>query len=201
MTTKRIVTLPDNGLTSISQESRCKHWIKILTGVDRSQSNGYAFQGNFAHFESTVELDEGAWVMSFVEDRAGSGRLRSIDVTLYQLRNGDLAIVEKWTLGPQAGWALHVRDKIANYMETKPEPVAPNVDELLAEREQLLARLAEIDAQLPEPEGTEVTTRQAAITLGVSIRTVQRWAATGKVQAVKDNTGRWIITITIGADK
>lgn len=201
MTTKHIVTLPDNGLTSISQNGRCKHWIKILTGVDRSQSNGYAFQGNFAHFESTVELDEGAWVMSFVEDRAGSLQLRSIGVTLYQLRNGDLATVEKWTLGPQAGWALHVRDKIANYMETKPEPVAPNVDELLAEREQLLARLAEIDAQLPEPEGTEVTTRQAAITLGVSIRTVQRWAATGKVQAVKDNTGRWIITITIGADK
>lgn len=70
-----------------------------------------------------------------------------------------------------------------------------DVDALLAEREQLLARLAEIDALLPEPEGTTATTREAAAALGVSIRTVQRWAATGKVEATKDN-GRWIVTIT-----
>jgi excisionase family DNA binding protein len=72
-----------------------------------------------------------------------------------------------------------------------------NVDALLAEREQLLARLAEIDALLPEPEGTEATTREAAAALGVSVRTVQRWAAQGKVDARKDEQGRWVVTITI----
>ena len=74
----------------------------------------------------------------------------------------------------------------------------PDVNALLAERERLLARLAEIDAQLPEPEGTEATTREAAAALGVSVRTVQRWAANGKVAATKDERGRWVITITVG---
>ncbi|MFI6793696.1 helix-turn-helix domain-containing protein [Nonomuraea sp. NPDC050383] len=72
-----------------------------------------------------------------------------------------------------------------------------DVDALLAEREQLLARIAEIDALLPEPEGTEATTREAAAVLGVSVRTVQRWAAQGKVQATKNDQGHWVITITI----
>lgn len=72
-----------------------------------------------------------------------------------------------------------------------------DVDALLAEREQLLARLAEIDALLPEPEGTEATTREAATALGVSVRTVQRWAAQGKVEAHKNEQGHWVITITI----
>jgi excisionase family DNA binding protein len=74
----------------------------------------------------------------------------------------------------------------------------PDVDALLAERERLLVRLAEIDEQLPEPEGTEATTREAAAALGVSVRTVQRWAAKGKVAATKDDHGRWVITITVG---
>lgn len=72
-----------------------------------------------------------------------------------------------------------------------------DVDALLTEREQLLARIAEIDALLPEPDGTEVTTREAAQALGVSVRTVQRWAAQGKVEAAKNAAGRWVITITI----
>lgn len=72
-----------------------------------------------------------------------------------------------------------------------------DADALLAERELLLTRLAEIDALLPEPEGTEVSTREAAQALGVSVRTVQRWAATGKVEAAKNAQGRWVITITI----
>lgn len=72
-----------------------------------------------------------------------------------------------------------------------------DVDALLAERERLLARVAEIDALLPEPEGTEVTTREAAAALGVSVRTVQRWAKDGKVDAHKNETGRWVVTITI----
>lgn len=77
---------------------------------------------------------------------------------------------------------------------------ADATDALLAERERLLARIAEIDAILPEPEGTEVTTRQAAAALGVSVRTVQRWAQTGKVEATKTGTGAWVITITTGTE-
>lgn len=78
------------------------------------------------------------------------------------------------------------------------EEQGPDVDALLAERERLLKRLEEIEALLPEPEGAEMGTREAAAALGVSVRTVQRWAQQGKVQARKDDKGRWVITITLG---
>ncbi|MER7131234.1 helix-turn-helix domain-containing protein [Streptosporangium saharense] len=42
----------------------------------------------------------------------------------------------------------------------------------------------------------QVTTREAAAAHGVSLRTAQRWAAQGKLNAVKDTSGRWIITLT-----
>lgn len=198
MTAKHIITLPDHELTR-SAERRSKFWFKILRGVDRNQSTGYAFEGDFSKHNATIEVPSGTWLMSYVEDVRSSGRMDGRNVTLYQVRNRELVEVDSWYLDAAPGWALHVRDQVADYMEAKPEPepAVPSVDDLLAEREQLLARLAEIDAMLPEPEGTEVSTRQAAQALGVSVRTVQRWAATGKVQAVKDQAGRWVITITI----
>ena len=41
----------------------------------------------------------------------------------------------------------------------------------------------------------ELTTAQAAQELGVSIRTVRRWAATGKITARKNDRGHWTITL------
>lgn len=41
----------------------------------------------------------------------------------------------------------------------------------------------------------ELTAAQAAQELGVSIRTVRRWAATGKITARKNDRGHWIITL------
>lgn len=40
----------------------------------------------------------------------------------------------------------------------------------------------------------QVTTREAAAALRISIRTAQRWAAQGKLPAVKTG-GRWVITL------
>ena len=41
----------------------------------------------------------------------------------------------------------------------------------------------------------ELTAAQAAQELGVSIRTVRRWAATGKINARKNTRGHWTITL------
>lgn len=187
-----IIQLPDSGLSK-SKQMRCKSWIKRLDRVDASQSNGYAFIGDFAQFRATVEVDDGTWYLAYVEDTSGSGRLYGRDITLYQVRGDQLVTVEEFRVDGEAGWALQVRDKIAAHLTAA---VEPDVDALLAERERLLARVAEIDAQLPEPEGTEATTREAAAALGVSIRTVQRWAQTGRVDAEKRD-GRWVVTITL----
>jgi hypothetical protein len=91
-------------------------------------------------------------------------------------------------------------EQVADAERAAAQPAQPSEAELLAERERLLTRIAEIDAHLPEPEGVEVTTRQAAIALGVSVRTVQRWASTGKVAAVKNQDGRWVVTIEQGGN-
>lgn len=40
----------------------------------------------------------------------------------------------------------------------------------------------------------QISTREAAAAHGVSIRTAQRWAQRGKLEAVK-HAGRWVITI------
>jgi len=106
-------------------------------------------------------------------------------------------------IGKVDGIILEVRDVPATHTDLQGAGIeiisedAPNMDALAAEREALLARLAEIDALLPEPEGTEMSTQEAAVALGVSVRTVQRWATTGKVAATKNDAGRWIITITL----
>lgn len=55
--------------------------------------------------------------------------------------------------------------------------------------ERLLAGIADAVA------GTELTTRQAAERLGVSVRTVQRRCQQGKLAARKNERGRWVITL------
>lgn len=189
-----IITLPDHQLSN-SAARRSKFWMKTLTGVDASKSDGYAFLGEFAQYEATIEVADGTWVLGYIEDVRSSGRMDGRDVTLYQVRSGELTKVEHWYLDANRGWALKIRDEIASLIAA---PAAFDIDALLAEREELLARIAEIDALLPEPDGTEVDTRHAAQALGVSVRTVQRWAAQGKVAAVKTD-GRWVVTITINA--
>lgn len=144
-----ILTLPALQL-SRSAEMRSKFWIKHLTSVDTSVGTGFAFSGTFAQFGGTVEVPDGAWFLSYVEDVRSSGRLDGRDVTLYQVRDGELAFVEKWELDGKAGWALKVRDEIAAHLATTTKP---NPETLLAERDKLLARLAEIDAQLAQTNG------------------------------------------------
>lgn len=109
-----------------------------------------------------------------------------------QINAGDDVVVEIRDI-PRATLKLEREDSYEIVGETK----NVDVDALLAEREHLLARLAEIDALLPEPEKAEVSAREAAAGLGVSVRTVQRWAAQGKVEAAKNEQGHWVITITL----
>ncbi|MEU1813123.1 hypothetical protein [Micromonospora aurantiaca (nom. illeg.)] len=142
-----ILTLPHHGLTN-SAARRCKHWIKQLDHVDTTQSNGYAFVGTFHNFEATVEAPDGTWFLSYIEN-ASATRLNGRAVTVYQVRHAKLVEVEEWDLDANAGWALKVRDEIAALMQR-----TTSDDELRAERQQLLTRLAEINALLGDTTDT-----------------------------------------------
>ncbi|MER5608240.1 hypothetical protein AB0F93_00520 [Micromonospora tulbaghiae] len=144
-----IVVLPKLGLSS-SAARRCKHWIKRLDRVDTSQSNGYAFVGAFLTFEATVECPDGTWFLSYIEDSSAT-RLRGRTVTVFQVRGTELVEVAEWDLDASAGWALKVRDEIAALMQAA---AAPDPDALRAERQQILTRLAEINALLGDTADT-----------------------------------------------
>lgn len=111
------------------------------------------------------------------------------------------------TVNAMPGTIVEVRDVPARHEDIKNHPdeyeivdedkPGDDIDELMAERERLLERVAQIDAKLPEPTGATMSTREAAVALGVSVRTVQRWARAGKVDAKKNDEGKWEITITV----
>jgi hypothetical protein len=144
---KHIVTLPEDGLSvSKRQYAGAKSWIRHLTGVDTSKSDGFAFEGPWAKFGASVEVEQGTFFMSYVEDRASTGRIRDRDVELLRVTaEGHLVRVGYWQCGPAAGWALRCRDEIAQILV---DAAVPDVAALRAERSRLLARVAEIDAAL-----------------------------------------------------
>jgi|SRR5690554_945307 len=55
--------------------------------------------------------------------------------------------------------------------------------------------LDNLNAAIRRAGARELTAAQAAQELGVSIRTVRRWAATGKITARKNDRGHWTITL------
>lgn len=155
MTTKVIVDLPGDGLSvSKRQYAGAKSWIKILTGVDASKDTGFAFEGSFVRFGETVEVPEGTWFLSYIEDRSsGSGNLRGRDVTLYQVRGGELAEAGSWQPGAGKGWALRCRDDIAARLAG---PAGPDRAALRGEAEQLWRRLRDISTILAQDLGSMV---------------------------------------------
>jgi len=105
---KVIVDLPDYF------DSRHKNWIKEVTGVDVTKSNGYAFQGNFLQVGSTVELPVGTILMYYY----GSGSVKNYTVEVRVRRvtpDGleDTGISTSRDNRKSRGWALDVRDKVA----------------------------------------------------------------------------------------
>jgi hypothetical protein len=110
-----IVELPGHGLSN-SAAARSKHWIKRLERVDPAKSDGYAFEGVFAKFGATVEVAEGTWYLAYIEDVAGSGRLRGRRVALYRVTAEGVDEVKHWGLDSRPGWALKVRDEIAGIL-------------------------------------------------------------------------------------
>ncbi len=105
---KVIVDLPDYF------DSRHKNWIKEVTGVDGNKSNGYAFQGNFLQVGSTVELPVGTILMYYY----GSGSVKNytVEVRVHRVTPDgleDTGISTSRDNRKSRGWALDVRDKVA----------------------------------------------------------------------------------------
>ena len=138
---RAIVDLPDPieelaGEWSNTGRRASKGWLKALTGVDCSVSDGFAFEGSFLS-GARAELEVGTWVLGF-----GADRRRWTAVGLWQVTPDGLAEQRQWR-GLKSPWALACRDEIAELVAQPPDR-----DALIAERATLVARLAEIDEAL-----------------------------------------------------
>jgi len=104
-TERRIVLIRPIG------DRRFKKWVKILEGVDRDISNGYAFQGTFIGFDRQAELPVGTLLLYF--GMKGSRRFQRPCVALKEVTpEGRLeTLYERDRL--DLSWALDVRDDIA----------------------------------------------------------------------------------------
>lgn len=99
-----------------------KSWAKVLTGVDRSKQDGYAFEGTFLRLGEKAELPVGTLILN-VDRLANSRRELGVNVYLYRVTpvtpdtpDGYSRIYKKTIHEQMRSWALAVRDEIADIL-------------------------------------------------------------------------------------
>lgn len=132
---KKIVMIPE------TLDDRKKSWRKHLKRVDKEQSNGYAFIGEWLKAGERAELEIGSFILCY--DEAGSMKNWYPVVRLFKVGvENDLDEVFRWE-GKihERSWALAVRDDIAAILAEaqgqEPEEESPlakySTEELIAE--------------------------------------------------------------------
>ena len=106
---KKIVMIPG------TLDDRKKTWRKLLTQVDKTKANGYAFIGNWLRAGERAELKVGSFILCY--DESGSMKNWYPVVRLFKVgvenENG-LQEVYRWKGDyGERSWALAVRDEIA----------------------------------------------------------------------------------------
>jgi len=91
-------------------DRRFKRWVKVVTGVDTTIPNGYAFQGTFIGFDRKAELEIGTFLLYFGME--GTRTRQWPCVALKEVTPDGLeTLYERSDL--DRSWALDVRDDIA----------------------------------------------------------------------------------------
>lgn len=135
MKMKKIVMIPE------TLDDRKKSWRKHLERVDKEQSNGYAFIGEWLRAGERAELEVGSFILCY--DETGSRKYTYPVVHLFRVGvENDLEEVFYWEgRYGERSWALAVRDEIASILAQKQEPkggsplASISDEELIAELE------------------------------------------------------------------
>ena len=132
---KKIVMIPE------TLDDRNKCWRKLLAEVDREQSNGYAFIGEWLREGERAEVEIGSLILCY--DETGSRKYRRPEVRVFKVVESGLEEVYHWegNFGERS-WALAVRDDIADIL-TEARGQEPEEGSLLANisDEELIAEL------------------------------------------------------------
>lgn len=126
-------------LVEIGEESGGRRgWVKHVTRIDESKDDGFAFEGEFLR-EGTREVPEGALILDCwpTGSRTANRKVASLSVAT---ENGldEIARVEDWH-----SESLELRDAAIAHLSA-----SPSREDLIRERQALVARIAEIDALL-----------------------------------------------------
>lgn len=124
-----IVMIPE------SKDDRKKTWRRWLKSVDRTKSNGYAFEGPWLRAGERAELPVGALVLGY--DEPGSMKNWYPLIRVWRVEPDGLQEVY-WYEGTfrERSWALAVRDDIADLLTDSQAPA-----ELSTEEQELVERL------------------------------------------------------------
>mgnify|MGYP000995724583 CR=1 FL=1 len=100
-------------------------WVKKVTSVDVSKSNGYAFDGGFVNYAakgSQVECADGLYIVCSVE---GSRKNQQKEVAVYRITGDQVTKEIDWVTGND--WALKIRDQIAELLGSEPITSPDNI--------------------------------------------------------------------------
>ncbi|MBT0160696.1 hypothetical protein G4O51_12020 [Candidatus Bathyarchaeota archaeon A05DMB-2] len=100
-----------------------KCYARVVESVDTTKTNGYAFQGKFLR-EGETELPEGTIVL-FVEE-VGSWKHHYSEATIKQVTREGLTKIATYNYHKEF---ISLRDKIAELLNQKPNPLAAFTDE------------------------------------------------------------------------
>lgn len=142
---KKIVIIPE------ALDDRKKSWRKLLTQVDKTKANGYAFIGEWLCEGERAELEVGSFILCY--DETGSRKYTCPVVRLFKVVENGLQEVFYWEgRYGERSWALAVRDDIAAILAEaqKQEPKERSLqipDEILAELATMQKRFRELYSQ------------------------------------------------------
>jgi len=120
------------------RDYRFQSWAKTIERVDQSATNGYAFVGDFVR-SGTVEV-EIAPRAYLVMTTAGSRQYQTATYRVVVMdAAGALAATDIVTTSATPGWALRIRDRVAELLQALQQQEAPDpladveTDALIAE--------------------------------------------------------------------
>lgn len=102
--------------SGLDLDHRWKQWVKFVDRVDESKADGYAFIGDFIR-DGTVEVDVPTPRVLLVMAESGSARYHYPYYVVLILRpDGTLEQTEIETNGVKKGWALRIRQQVADLL-------------------------------------------------------------------------------------
>jgi len=145
---KKIIVVPG------ALDYRKKTWRKLLTQVDKTKANGFAFIGDWLRAGERAELEVGSLILCY--DEAGSMKNWYPVVRLFKVLENDLEEVFRWEgRVRESSWALAVRDEIAAIL-AEAQGQEPEEESPLSRfsDEELITELERRGYTVPRPTGS-----------------------------------------------